>query len=128
MRSLIVAKARSNNVSDYIPGLAIILTNYCWCRLGERHTFQRIILLGLAGAASFTLLQGLVRNIWWFAAAYLLAGLFATAVSPNTAGLIATGVETDFQGRAFAIQQSSQSFGRFFAPLLAGSLGSVISL
>jgi MFS family permease len=111
-----------------LPGLAVLLTNYCWCRLGERHTFQRIILLGLIGAGVFTVLQGLVANIWWFAGAYFLAGIFAAAVSPNTAGLVATNVEVDFQGRAFAIQQSSRNFGSFFAPLLAGSLGSILSL
>jgi DHA1 family multidrug resistance protein-like MFS transporter len=111
-----------------LPGLAVLLTNYCWCRLGERHTFQRIILLGLIGAGVFTVLQGLVANIWWFAAAYFLTGIFAAAVSPNTAGLVATNIEIDFQGRAFAIQQSSRSFGGFFAPLLAGSLGSILSL
>jgi DHA1 family multidrug resistance protein-like MFS transporter len=111
-----------------LPGLALVLTNYCWCCLGERQSFQRIILLGLNGTGFFILLQGLVRNIWWFAVAYFLAGLFAAAVSPNTAGLVATRVETDFQGRAFAIQQSSRTFGSFFAPLLAGSLGSILPL
>jgi DHA1 family multidrug resistance protein-like MFS transporter len=110
-----------------LPGLAIVLTNYFWCRQGERRTFQRMILLGLTGAGFFTLLQGLIRNIWWFAAAYFLAGLFAAAVSPNTAGLVTTKVEADFQGRAFAIQQSARNFGNFIAPLLAGSLGSILS-
>lgn len=111
-----------------LPGLAIVLTNYCWCRMGERYTFQRIILLGLTGAGFFILLQGMVRNIWWFAATYFMVGLCVAAVSPNTAGLIATNVEVDFQGRAFAIQQSSRTFGGFLAPLLAGSLGSILSL
>jgi DHA1 family multidrug resistance protein-like MFS transporter len=111
-----------------LPGLAIVLTNYFWCRLGERYTFQRIILLGLAGAGLFIFLQGVFRNIWWFAASYLMAGLCAAAVSPNTTGLVVTNVETDFQGRAFAIQQSFRRFGSFLAPLLAGSLGSILSL
>jgi DHA1 family multidrug resistance protein-like MFS transporter len=111
-----------------LPGLAMVMTNYGWCCLGERYTFQKIILLGLAGTASFTLLQGLIRNIWWFATAYFLAALCAAAVSPNTAGLVATRVETKFKGRAFAIQQSFQTFGGFFAPLLAGSLGSILAL
>jgi DHA1 family multidrug resistance protein-like MFS transporter len=111
-----------------LPGLAVLLTNYCWCRLGERHTFQRIILFGLTGAGVFSILQGLVANIWWFAVAYFLAGIFAAAVSPNAAGLVATNVEVDFQGRAFAIQHSFRNFGGFFAPLLAGSLGSILSL
>jgi DHA1 family multidrug resistance protein-like MFS transporter len=111
-----------------LPGLAVVLTNYCWCRLGERYTFQRIILLGLTGAGFFTTMQGMVRNIWWFAATYFLAGLFSAAISPNTAGLVATKVERDFQGRAFALQQSSRSFGSFLAPLLAGFLGDIITL
>jgi DHA1 family multidrug resistance protein-like MFS transporter len=111
-----------------LPGLALVLTNYGWCRLGERYTFQRIIILGLIGVGIFTVSQGLVRNIWWFAAAYFLAGLCTAAVSPSTAGLVATKVETDFQGRAFALQQSARCVGSFLAPLLAGSLGSIFPL
>jgi DHA1 family multidrug resistance protein-like MFS transporter len=111
-----------------LPGLALVLTNYCWCRMGEQYTFQKVILLGLTGAGVFIVLQGMVRDIWWFAAAYFLAGLCSAAISPNTAGLVATRVEKDFQGRAFAIQQSSRSFGYFVAPLLAGCLGSIFSL
>jgi DHA1 family multidrug resistance protein-like MFS transporter len=110
-----------------LPGLAIVLTNYLWCRLGERWTFQRIILLGLMGAGIFNLLQGLFKNIWWFTTAYFLAGLCAASVNPNTAALIATKVETEFQGRAFALQQSARSFGSFLAPLLAGFLGNIVS-
>lgn len=111
-----------------LPGIAIVLTNYWWCRLGEQYTFQRIVLIGLAGVGLFTLMQGLIRDIWWFAITYFLAGLFAAAVSPNTAGLITTQVEIDFQGRAFALQQSSRCFGYLLAPLLAGYLGAIISL
>jgi DHA1 family multidrug resistance protein-like MFS transporter len=111
-----------------LPGVAMVLTNYCWCRLGERYTFQRIIMLGLTGAGIFILLQGLIRNIWWFAAAYFMVGLCVAAITPNTAGLVATRVEADFRGRAFALQQSSQCFGCFFAPLLSGYLGSILSL
>jgi DHA1 family multidrug resistance protein-like MFS transporter len=107
-----------------LPGLAIVITNYYWCRIGEKLTFQRVILFGLTGLGIFTLLQGLTHNIWLFAGWYFIAGIFGAAVSPNTAGLVATKVERDFQGRAFAIQQSSRNLGSFFAPLLAGSLGS----
>jgi DHA1 family multidrug resistance protein-like MFS transporter len=111
-----------------LPGLALVLSNYYWCRLGERYTFQRIILLGLIGVGIFSMSQGLVRNIWWFAFTYFSVGFCATAVSPGTAGLIVTKLETDFQGRAFALQQSAQCFGSFLAPLLAGFLGSILPL
>jgi DHA1 family multidrug resistance protein-like MFS transporter len=87
-----------------LPGMALVLTNYCWLRLGERYTFKRFILLGLTGTGIFLVLQGLVRDIWWFAIAYFLVGLCSAAVSPNTAGFIAAMVETDFRGRAFALQ------------------------
>jgi DHA1 family multidrug resistance protein-like MFS transporter len=109
-----------------LPGLAIVVTNYYWCRIGEKWTFQRVILFGLTGLGIFTVIQGLTQNIWLFAALYFLAGIFAAAVSPNTAGLVATRVERDFQGRAFAIQQSFRGLGGFFAPLLAGSIGSFL--
>jgi DHA1 family multidrug resistance protein-like MFS transporter len=111
-----------------LQSLAIILTNYYWCHLGEQYTFQRIILLGLAGTGFFTVLQGLIHNIWWFTAAYFLAGLFIAAVNPNTSGMIATEVETSFQGRSFALQESSRCFGFFLAPLIAGCLGGILKL
>jgi DHA1 family multidrug resistance protein-like MFS transporter len=107
-----------------LPGLAVLITNYFWCRIGEKQTFQRVILWGLTGLGIFSVLQGLTQNIWIFAGLYFLAGIFAAAVSPNTAGLVATRIEPDFQGRAFAIQQSFRNLGGFFAPLLAGTLGS----
>jgi DHA1 family multidrug resistance protein-like MFS transporter len=107
-----------------LPGLAVVLTNYYWCRIGERLSFQRVILIGLAGLGILTFLQGLAGNVWLFAGCYFGAGLFSAAVSPNTAGLVATKVAPDFQGRAFAIQQSSRNLGSFIAPLLAGSVGS----
>jgi DHA1 family multidrug resistance protein-like MFS transporter len=110
-----------------LPGLAIVLSNFLWCRLGERYTFQTIILFGLIGVGIFTMLQGLVRDIWWFAVIYFLAGLCIAAVSPNTAGIVATKVDTNFQGRAFAIQLSFRNVGCFLAPLLAGSLGCILS-
>jgi DHA1 family bicyclomycin/chloramphenicol resistance-like MFS transporter len=110
------------------PGLAIVMTNYFWCCLGEKHTFQRIIFIGLAGAVVFTILQGMVWNIWWFAAAYFLAGMFAAAVSPNTTDMIATRMAGDFQSRAFALQQSSRAFGSFFGPILVGFLGDFLPL
>jgi DHA1 family multidrug resistance protein-like MFS transporter len=111
-----------------LPGLALVLTNYCWCRLGERFVFQRVIILGLTGTGIFIVLQGMIHDIWWFAITYFLAGLCSAAVSPNTAGLVTTRVETEFKGRAFALQQSSRCFGSFLAPLLAGFLGSTFSL
>ncbi|MGD9156379.1 MAG: MFS transporter [Bacillota bacterium] len=107
-----------------LPGLAVVLTNYYWCRIGERRGFPRVILAGLTGLGIFTFMQGMAGNVWLFAGCYFGAGIFSAAVSPNTAGLVATRVAPDFQGRAFAIQQSSRNLGSFIAPLLAGSLGS----
>jgi DHA1 family multidrug resistance protein-like MFS transporter len=107
-----------------LPGLAIVLTNYTWCRIGEKRTFQKVILFGLSGMGIVNLMQGFVYDIWIFAGLYFLGGVFAAAVSPNTAALVATGVAPGFQGRAFAIQQSSRNFGSFVAPLLAGVIGS----
>jgi DHA1 family multidrug resistance protein-like MFS transporter len=107
-----------------LPGLAIVLTNYTWCRIGEKRTFQKVVLFGLSGMGIVYLIQGFVYDIWIFAGLYFFGGVFAAAVSPNTAALVATGVAPGFQGRAFAIQQSSRNFGSFVAPLLAGIIGS----
>jgi DHA1 family multidrug resistance protein-like MFS transporter len=106
-----------------LPGLAVVLTNYSWCRIGEKKSFQKIVLLGLTGMGLVNLAQGFAGNVWLFAGLYFLGGVFAAAVSPNTAALVATKVDSSFQGRAFAIQQSSRNFGSLVAPLLAGVIG-----
>lgn len=110
-----------------LPGLAILLTNYLWCRMGERKTFQAVIGWGLAGMSLFTLMQGFTANVWIFAGCYFIAGVFAAGVSPNTAGLVATRIEPDFQGRAFAILQSARNLGGLVAPLVSGVIGSLYS-
>ncbi|HYH03022.1 MAG TPA: MFS transporter, partial [Bacillota bacterium] len=109
-----------------LPGLAILLTNYTWCRIGEKRTFQKVVLVGLTGMGLFTVMQGMTSNIWIFALFYFAGGIFAAAVSPNTAGLVTTNVDPDFQGRAFSIQQSSRNLGNLVAPLLSGIIGSFL--
>jgi DHA1 family multidrug resistance protein-like MFS transporter len=110
-----------------LPGVAIVLMNYTWCRIGEKRTFQKVILFGLTGLGVVYLAQGFAYNIWLFAGLYFFSGVFAAAVSPNTAALVATKVNPDFQGRAFAIQQSSRNFGSMVGPLLAGVIGSCLN-
>jgi len=48
----------------------------------------------------------------WFGAGYFAYGLFAAALTPSAACLIATRIPEDFRGRAYGVQQSAGIVGR----------------
>lgn len=117
-----------SGITYSMPGLALFLTAYLWSRIGEKISYPRTILIGLTGVGSVGVLLGLVGNIWLFAALYFIFGIFAAAVSPSSAALIATNVNSDFQGRAYAMQQTSRTLGLFIAPLTSGIIGTYFGL
>jgi DHA1 family multidrug resistance protein-like MFS transporter len=106
-----------------LPGIAFVLTAYRWSSLGERQGFDRPILAGLIGAGTAMALLALAPTIWWFGAGYFIYGLFAAALAPSAACLIATRVPEDFRGRAYGVQQSAGMLGGLIGPLAAGWVG-----
>ncbi len=111
-----------------LPGLALFLTAYTWGRIGEKISYPRTMLIGLTGLGITTVLLGLVTHLWLFAIAYFAYGTFVAAISPSSAALIATKVDSDFRGRAYGMQQSSRTIGMFAAPVISGMIGSWIGL
>lgn len=73
-------------------------------------------------------LLGTVGNIWLFAILYFTYGIFVAAISPSSAALIATEVDSDFRGRAYAMQQTSRTLGLFIAPVTSGTIGTYLGL
>ncbi len=111
-----------------LPGLALFLTAYIWSRIGEKISYQRTILIGLTGMGLIAVVLGITANIWLFAALYFIYGVFVAAISPSSAALVATKVNSDFRGRAYAMQQTSRTLGLFFAPVISGLIGNYFGL
>jgi DHA1 family multidrug resistance protein-like MFS transporter len=129
LSELIGRKADAINGFVYaLPGVAIAMTAYFWSRRGERVTYPRNIVTGLIGAGIFMCCAGLTRNIFLFCISYFCAGIFAAAVNPSTAALVATKVGGDFRGRAYGMLQSGRQMGMLIAPILAGVIGNFLGL
>ncbi len=111
-----------------LPGLALFLTAYLWSRIGEKISYQRTILIGLTGMGLIAILLGTVGNIGLFAILYFIYGIFVAAISPSSAALVATKVNSDFRGRAYAMQQTSRTLGLFISPVTSGIIGTFFGL
>ena len=111
-----------------LPGLALFLTAYIWSRIGEKISYTSTILIGLTGMGLIAVLLGTVENIWLFATLYFTYGIFVAAISPSSAALIATKVDSDFRGRAYAMQQTARTLGLFIAPVTSGTIGTYLGL
>lgn len=126
-----IAPHASRVVSGFtysLPGMALFLTAYLWSRVGEQISYTRTILIGLTGVGLINVLLGIVGNIWLFAILYFIYGVFVAAVSPSSAALIATRVNADFRGRAYAMQQTARTVGLFAAPVISGIIGTYLGL
>ena len=111
-----------------LPGLALFLTAYIWNRIAEKISYTRTILVGLFGVGFLCTLLGFVNHLWLFAGLYFIYGTFMAAISPSSAALVATKVDSDFRGRAYAMQQTARTVGLFCAPLLSGIIGTYLGL
>ncbi|MCL6630455.1 MAG: MFS transporter, partial [Armatimonadetes bacterium] len=106
-----------------LPSVAMVLTAHLWASIGKRRGYFFSIQIGLVGAAIAAIVLTFTRDIWTFAALYLIGGLFSSAIGPSTGALIATRVPEDFRGRAYGMQQSATTLGSLIAPLMAAQIG-----
>jgi MFS family permease len=111
-----------------LPPSALILTAHSWSRMGGRRGYHRNIQIGLAGMALCGLGLALIRNVWAFAGAFFVTGIFLAAITPSTGALICTKVHASFRGRAYGMHQSASMLGNLIAPLLATRIGAAFGL
>lgn len=111
-----------------LPGLAFVLMAYRWSRMGDRRGYEPTIIAGFIGSGFMMIALAFVQNIWLFSAGYFVYGVFAAALGPGAAALIATKVPEDFRGRAYGVQQSASMLGGLAGPLLGGWIGAQFGL
>ena len=112
-----IAPTMSGAISGAIfslPGIAFVLTAYRWSNWGERQGFDKPILVGFIGAGTAMACLALAPSICRYWLLYLW--LFAAALAPSAACLIATKIPEEFRGRAYGVQQSAGMLGASSAP------------
>ncbi|MEH7388316.1 MFS transporter [Bacillus sp. JJ1521] len=106
-----------------LPGLASALFAPVWGKWADKVGFQRILFIGLLGAAIGTLAQIVFTQIWGFSFIRFVYGIFFCAVFPALNGLVVKSTPEDFRGRAFSLNQTANQIGGMIGPLLGGLLG-----
>ncbi|WP_449536611.1 MFS transporter [Ferdinandcohnia sp. Marseille-Q9671] len=108
-----------------LPGLASALFAPVWGKWADKVGFQRILFIGLLGAAIGTFAQIIFTQIWGFSLIRFVYGVFFCAVYPALNGLVVRSTPEDFRGRAFSLHQTSNQIGGMIGPLLGGLLGGI---
>jgi MFS family permease len=104
------------NIGYFLYGLGSIPAGM----LTDRYGPKRMLTLGVGGMAVASILVGLSRAGWFFAAAYGLFGLFASIYHPAGLSLIARHIEK--KGRALGLHGVFGNVGLSLAPLFAGGM------
>jgi DHA1 family multidrug resistance protein-like MFS transporter len=109
-----------------IPSIALAMTAARWVMALRRFQFKHIMLLAFIGGGIANILVGFQNTIYWFVLLLLVKGLFEASLRPIAASIVATEVEPSFQGRAFAIQNTANTFGGFIGPIAFGYLAGLL--
>lgn len=106
-----------------LVGVATVIAAPIWGAWGEKHSYRKVLLIGLAGASILSIPHAFTNNIVLLGVLRFLFGLFLAALMPASNALIAKAVPGDFRGRAFGISSSFSQMGSVIGPLVGGVVG-----
>ena len=101
------------------PGLATILMAGVVGRLIDKMGALKSIVLFLVLAVVSLVLTSLVQNVWELIVLRFILGISDAALIPSIQVLTVRNVPKQIFGRVFSYNQSAQSFGNVFGPMLA---------
>lgn len=112
--------ATAAGASVAITGVAGIIASPWLGKRGDQRGYRNILLISLAGAAIFTLPQGLATNIWIFLALRFAVGLFLGGILPSAQAWIGRSFPREQRGQIYGMTSSASFLGIFLGPLAAG--------
>jgi DHA1 family multidrug resistance protein-like MFS transporter len=110
------------------PAVALMLSAQAWRTVGKRFGYYKMAFYGMAGVILSCFILALCKTMISFCTVFLISGVFLAGISVCTAAATCEDVAPDFRGRAFGMQISSSVLGAFFAPLVAGWIGTVLGV
>lgn len=111
-----------------LPGLASAFFAPRWGKWADKVGFQRVLFIGLLGAAIGTIASILFTQIWGFSMIRFVYGIFFCAVFPALNGLVVKSTPEEFRGRAFSLNQTSSQIGGMIGPIIGGFLGGFLPI
>jgi MFS family permease len=107
-------------VSAYL--IAVAVCQPAGGRLGDALGHRRLMLMGLAVLATFTVLAPLATNFWLLVGLRTGQGISAGLIAPNGMAYVRTTLRPDLLGGAMGINGSIISMGAAIGPVIGGLL------
>lgn len=107
-----------------MPGIATMLAAPRFGQLGDRIGTHRIMLMGFSLAFIFMLPTGFVTAIWQLVILRFMIGISDATMLPAVQTLLTKTTPTQVTSRIFAYNQSFQSLGSVFGPIM----GTVVAM
>jgi DHA1 family multidrug resistance protein-like MFS transporter len=109
-----------------VTGIADLIASPWLGKRSDELGYRRVLLISIAGAAIFTIPQGLVGNIWVFLALRFGVGVFLGGIIPTANAWIGRLFPPEQRGRVYGISYSASFIGMFIGPLFGGGLGAAL--
>lgn len=109
-----------------ITGIADLIASPWLGKRSDQLGYRRVLLISIAGAALFTIPQGLVGNVWVFLALRFGVGVFLGGILPTANAWIGRLFPSEQRGRVYGISYSASFIGMFLGPLFGGALGATL--
>lgn len=103
-----------------VTGVAGIIASPWLGKRGDQRGYRSVLLISLAGAAAFTLPQGLSTSIWVFLALRFGVGLFLGGILPAANAWIGRSFARERRGQIYGMTSSASFLGIFLGPLTGG--------
>jgi MFS transporter, DHA1 family, multidrug resistance protein len=113
-------------VAFAVTGVADLIASPWLGKRSDELGYRRVLLISIAGAAVFTIPQGLVGNIWVFLALRFGVGVFLGGILPTANAWIGRLFPPEQRGRVYGISYSASFVGMFIGPLCGGALGAAL--
>lgn len=103
-----------------VVGIAGVIAAPFWGRLCTRRGVNTAILWSFAGGAATFFAQWLAPDIWTFAAAQFLFGIFVVGGTISITAGVNECTDAGMRGSAFGLMATGMNLGNFAGPLLGG--------
>jgi DHA1 family multidrug resistance protein-like MFS transporter len=124
----IPALATFAGIAFSITGVANLIAAPFLGRRSDVIGYRRVLLIGLAGGALFSVPQAFANNFWVFVAERFGLGLFVGAILPTANALVGRSVEASQRGTAYGLTASATFLGSFLGPFTGGAVAALFGI
>lgn len=111
-----------------LGGIAGALGSPVWGWLGQRKGFFKMLLVALFLSGVAMIAQGIVTDLYSFAALQFIAGIFLCGILPSMNALLARNSEPEVKGQVFGLLFTAQQIGSIVGPVLGGVIATYLGM